>query len=133
MADQSALETVAKARYVSLTTFRKSGDPVSTPMWIAQDSDGALVISTHADSWKVKRLRNDPRVELRPSSARGVVKPDAVTLAGTAELLFDEAKRDHVVALLRRKYGVQQRLLAWLESVRGSESTQRVILKITPN
>jgi uncharacterized protein len=133
MTTPEALTTVAKARYVSLTTFRKNGDPVSTAMWIAPDADGTLIISTHSESWKVKRLKNDPRVEVRPSSAAGAVKPDAPVVSGTAELIFDESKRDHFVAALRRKYGLQQRLLAWVESLRGSRATDRVILRITPN
>jgi PPOX class probable F420-dependent enzyme len=133
MTTPEALATVAKARYVSLTTFRKNGDPVSTAMWIAPDTDGTLVISTHSQSWKVKRLKNDPRVEVRPSSAGGAVKPDALVVSGTAELIFGESKRDHFVAALRRKYGLQQRLLAWVESLRGSRATDRVILRITPN
>lgn len=133
MTEPTAIETVAKARYIALTTFRKNGEPVSTAMWVAPDSDGTLVISTHVDSWKVKRLRNDPRVELRPSSASGAVKLGAPVVNGTAELIFDESARDHFVAVIRRKYGLQQRLLAWVESVRGSRAVSRVILRVTPN
>jgi PPOX class probable F420-dependent enzyme len=132
MTDPTALETVAKSRYVSLTTFRKSGDPVATAMWIAPDTDGTLIISTHSDSGKVKRLRNDPRVELRPSSATGAVKPDSVVVSGTAELIVDTSQRAHFVSLLRRKYGFQQRFLAWVEARRGSRAVDRVILRITP-
>ncbi len=133
MTDQTALETIAKARYVSLTTFRKSGEPVSTPMWVGADTDGTLIISTHADSWKVKRLMNDPRVELRPSTVGGVVRPDAVVVTGTAELIFDDEQREHFAAIIRRKYGVQQRLLGWVESLRKGRAVHRVILRITPN
>jgi uncharacterized protein len=133
MPDETPLETIAKSRYVSLTTFRKSGEPVSTPMWVGLDTDGTLVISTHVESWKVKRLKNDPRVELRPSTVGGVVKPDVAVVTGPAELIFDESNRDHFVAVLRRKYGLQQRLLAWVESLRKSDSVARVFLKITPN
>jgi hypothetical protein len=133
MADQTALDIVAKSRYVSLTTFRKSGEPVSTAMWVAPDNDGTLVISTHADSWKVKRLKRDPRVELRPSTAGGRVSGDAPVVTGTAELIFGDEGRDHFVGLLRRKYGIQQRLLAWMESLRKPASADRVILRITPS
>jgi PPOX class probable F420-dependent enzyme len=101
-------------------------------MWIAPDTDGTLIISTHSDSGKVKRLRNDPRVELRPSSATGAVKPDSVVVSGTAELIVDTSQRAHFVSLLRRKYGFQQRFLAWVEARRGSRAVDRVILRITP-
>jgi PPOX class probable F420-dependent enzyme len=132
MTDPTALETVAKSRYVSLTTFRKSGDPVATAMWVAQDADGTLIISTHSDSGKVKRLKNDARVELRPSTATGAVKPDAVVVTGTAELIADLSQRAHFVDVLHRKYGFQQRFLAWVEARRGSRAVDRVILRITP-
>ena len=133
MADPTSLHAVAKARYVSLSTFRKSGEPVSTPMWVAPDTDGTLIISTHIDSWKVKRLANDPRVELRPSGPGGRVKSDAMVVRGTAELIADPSQRDHFVEVLHRKYGLQQRLLAWVESRRGSRVLDRVILRITPD
>jgi hypothetical protein len=64
---------------------------------------------------------------------RGAVKPDAVVVTGTAELVFGDEVRDQVAALLQRKYGIQQRLLSWMESRRKGPSADRVILRITPN
>jgi hypothetical protein len=52
-------------------------------------------------------------------------------VAGTAELIFDTTNRAHFVALLRRKYGLQQRMLGFVESLRKTRSVDRVILKIT--
>lgn len=54
---------VTKAKYVLLTTFTKDGRPKPTPIWIAPDGDRALVI-TEKNAWKVKRIRNTPRVTL---------------------------------------------------------------------
>ncbi len=86
-------------KFVSLTTFRASGEPVPTTVWIARDGD-ALVVTTPAGSGKVKRLREDARVELRPSSRFGKVADDAPVVRGTAEVLDDAAserarRRDH--------------------------------------
>ncbi len=53
----STIDDVAGERFVSLTTFRRDGTPVATPVWIARDGD-ALVVTTPADSGKVKRLRS---------------------------------------------------------------------------
>ena len=60
----SAFAALGDEQYLSLTTFRKSGERVSTPMWVVRDGD-ALVMFTPEESSKVKRLRNSPRVELR--------------------------------------------------------------------
>jgi uncharacterized protein len=133
MPTNPAFDAIARSRFVSLTTFRKSGEPVSTAMWVGIDTDGALIISTHSDSWKVKRLQNDPRVELRPSSVRGAVKDGVVPVAGVAELIFDAVARDKYVPALRRKYGFQHRMLSWVERRRGDRAVDRVILRITPS
>ena len=64
--------TVGSARYVSLTTFKRDGNPVSCPVWIAPALSGSpfrsdeLVFVSLADSFKVKRLRRNSRVAFRP-------------------------------------------------------------------
>ena len=60
----TSLLRLADERFVSLTTFRRSGQPVSTPVWVGRDGD-ALVVLTPSGSGKVKRLRADPRVEVQ--------------------------------------------------------------------
>lgn len=79
----SDLDVVNANRYVSLTTFRRSGEPVSTPVWVAQDG-GELVVVTVDPSGKLKRLAHTSRVELRPCDLRGRVPEGAPTYAGTA-------------------------------------------------
>lgn len=96
-------QPIAAARYISLTTFRRDGTPVATPVWVAP-LDDALVVITLADAWKVKRLRRDPRVEVRECDVRGRVAPDARTYSGTAEVLVDPADVDRVKAAMSRKY-----------------------------
>lgn len=121
-------------QFLSLTTFRRSGEPVPTTVWAAPDGD-ALVVTTIDGSGKVKRLRNDPKVELRPCTRRGDVAPDAPVGTGVAEILSDEAgvRRGHDA--IRRKYGFQYRLITSLEWVvamtRRRVRGQRVILRIT--
>jgi PPOX class probable F420-dependent enzyme len=43
---------LAQEKYVSLTTFKRDGTPVSTPVWCAGD-DGRLLVWTGASTWKV--------------------------------------------------------------------------------
>ena len=61
----SAFAALGDEEFLSLTTFRKSGERVSSAMWVVRDGD-ALIMFTPETSSKVKRLRNNPRVELRP-------------------------------------------------------------------
>ncbi|MGH9500709.1 MAG: PPOX class F420-dependent oxidoreductase [Terriglobales bacterium] len=58
--------------YIQLTTFRKNGDAVPTPVWFAEDR-GKLYVKTRAESGKTKRIRNNPKVRLAPCTIRGKV------------------------------------------------------------
>ncbi|HSK58696.1 MAG TPA: pyridoxamine 5'-phosphate oxidase family protein [Actinomycetospora sp.] len=57
------LAALGDESFVSLTTSRRTGDAVATPVWVARDdaADGTLVVTTPASSGKVERLRRDPR------------------------------------------------------------------------
>ena len=59
-------------KYVSLSTFRKNGTPVRTPIWFAE-ADSKLYFMTRNDSWKYKRIRNNPRVTVAPCTIRGKI------------------------------------------------------------
>ena len=65
-----ALEPLAHQQYVLLTTYRRNGTPVGTPVHIAVDGDRAFVRTWDA-TWKLKRIRNNPEVEVAPSTMRG--------------------------------------------------------------
>ncbi|MGW5847276.1 PPOX class F420-dependent oxidoreductase [Streptomyces sp. NPDC055254] len=96
------LEELGRARYVSLTTFRKDGTPVATPVWAVADG-GELYVWTRSDSWKIKRIRNDGRVLVTPCDVRGRVAPGAPVREGRARLL-DESGLRRVRKLMTRKY-----------------------------
>jgi hypothetical protein len=123
----STLADLGRHQFVSLTTFRRSGQPVPTPVWIAPDGD-ALVVTTPADSGKVKRLRHDPRVELRPCTRSGKVAPDAPTVAAVARVVPTDHRS---TTALKEKYRLQYRLIALLERVVRRGRVDRVILRIT--
>jgi PPOX class probable F420-dependent enzyme len=100
---------LARARYVSLRTFRRDGTPVDCPVWFAASDDGSTIwFRSKADTAKVRRLSARPDVELRPCSWRGVVGPGAAVVRGTAHVLPD----DDPAAIegeqrLSRRYGWQ--------------------------
>ncbi|MET8344623.1 PPOX class F420-dependent oxidoreductase [Streptomyces microflavus] len=105
------LQDFARSEYVSLTTYRKNGTPVATPVWAAAEG-GVLYVWTRSDSWKVKRLRNDTRVAVTVCDVRGRIAEGAPTAEGTARLLdADETRR--VRKLLARKYTWKFWLVDW--------------------
>ncbi|WP_407836524.1 PPOX class F420-dependent oxidoreductase [Streptomyces sp. DSM 116496] len=93
---------LGRAKYVSLTTFRKNGTAVATPVWAVADGD-ELYVWTRDDAWKVKRIRNDGRVTVVACDVRGRVADGAAVFEGEARLL-DEAGLKRVRKLMLRKY-----------------------------
>lgn len=105
------LDELGRARYISLTTYRRDGTGVATPVWVVR-ADDELWVWTRSDSWKVKRLCRDSRVRVVVCDVRGRVAPGAVTCDGTARLLPD-TEMPRLRKLLGRKY----RLQFWLVDV----------------
>jgi hypothetical protein len=93
-------------RHCLLTTYRRNGDPVATPVWFALEGD-RLVLSTEDPSGKVKRLRNDPRVQVAPCTLRG--RPLGPAVPGVARLLAGH-EAEEAEAQLRRAYGLGRTL-----------------------
>lgn len=102
----AGLGALGTAKYVLLTTFRKDGTPVPTPLWAAPDGD-RLLVWTVTDSYKVKRIRRNPRVTLAACDVRG--NPKSAPVEATAEIL-DAAGTEHVRAAIARKYGILGRI-----------------------
>jgi hypothetical protein len=98
--DNTSLKQFESSKYLSLETFKKSGQGVKTPVWFVLH-DGGLYIYTEADSWKVKRLRNNPRVRVAVCDIRGNVKGEF--LEGTGSLVDGEERRT-ADRLLDKKY-----------------------------
>ena len=91
---------IAAAKYISLTTFKKDGAPVRTALWFAENS-GKLCFMTRNDSWKYKRIRNNPRVSVAPCNMRGTVT--GPEFPGQARIL-PRSEWPAARAVLRRKY-----------------------------
>ncbi|WP_019073899.1 PPOX class F420-dependent oxidoreductase [Streptomyces hokutonensis] len=109
--DQATLERLASGKYLLVTTFRRDGREVPTPVWVVRDGD-ALGIWTVTDSGKVKRTRNRADVLVGECDLRG--NPLSEQVPGRAVLL-DAAQTQRYRGLVRRKYG----LTGWL-TVLGS-------------
>jgi PPOX class probable F420-dependent enzyme len=77
---------ISDEKFVSSTTYRKTGTPVSTPTWIVDLDGGRVGFWTSSKSGKYKRLRNNPKIMLQPSDQRGKVKAGTAPVEGTVEL-----------------------------------------------
>ena len=102
--------SIADEKYVSITTTRKNGEHVSSPVWIAPLGDGRAAFTTGATSGKVKRIRNNPAVTLRACDMRGRVRPDAAEVSATANVVLGADAAPAEQAILK-KYGLFAQLM----------------------
>ncbi|MFI6042750.1 PPOX class F420-dependent oxidoreductase [Nocardia sp. NPDC051321] len=109
------------SKFVLLTTYKKDGTPVGTPVWVAPGGD-RIVVWTNPATWKVKRIRRNPDVTLQASDARGRPKVDGI-FAGTATVL-DADGTQRVRDLVSRKYGLTGTLVIKLHKLfRGADGS----------
>ncbi len=99
-------------RYISLATFRKSGEAIYTPIWFAEHDD-KLYFMTNEKLWKVKRIRNNPKVKFAPCTIRG--KITGPEFDGAARIL-PEADSAWVRNLIKKKYWLARVPLLWRNS-----------------
>lgn len=111
------MDELADARYISLTTFTRDGTPKATPVWIT-GADGTYRFYTGADSWKIKRLRNDPTVEIRICDMRGRIEPHTAVHYGTGHVLDDDKSLAEVKDAVLRKYRWQARLVRITDTIK---------------
>lgn len=112
------------ANYISLETFKKNGQGVKTPVWFVLHN-GAFYVYTEADSFKVKRIRNNPRVRIARSDIRGNVKGEFQE--ATASFVEGE-ERMRADMLLDRKYFLKK-IFNFLTKIKRHK---RAMIKITP-
>ncbi len=114
-------------QFLSLTTYRKNGTPIATPVWFAEEN-GGLYVMTLQDSGKAKRLRHTPTVELAPCDARGTIHGQTMPAQARVHSAETDAAR-RANAALNRKYGLMKRMFDLMQALRGAK---RVFLEITP-
>jgi PPOX class probable F420-dependent enzyme len=117
MAAPEIFAHLKREKYIDLVTYRRSGAPVHTPVWFAEH-DGKLYVMTRSDSGKAKRVRNNPQVEVAPSTIRGKRTGPGIDALASIAPDADAARR-----LIRKKY-VLARLPIW--------SRKNIYLEIRP-
>ena len=104
----SSLSSLKDVKTVLLTTYKRDGTPVDTPVSIAFDGDRAFFRS-YDKAWKTKRLRRNPQVQLAPSTLLG--KPTGPVIQARATLLQGDQARVAAKALARRHPALQAALV----------------------
>lgn len=104
-----AIKAIYQATNNNLTTFRKNGTPVSTPVTCAEH-DGIIYFSTGADSGKVKRINHTPHVTIAPCTARGKITGD--TVEAHAHIITNIAETYAAKGTLQSKYGLRRQAVS---------------------
>ncbi|MFD8675600.1 PPOX class F420-dependent oxidoreductase [Streptomyces seoulensis] len=119
--DDALVTRLGSGKYLLVTSYRKDGSPVATPVWVVPDGDDALGVWTAADSYKVKRIRRRADVLVGPCDMRG--RPTGAPHPAHAEIA-DPATTARYRTLIARKYGLFGRLtLLGSKLRRGTEGT----------
>jgi PPOX class probable F420-dependent enzyme len=126
---QSTISSFADAKYLSLRSFKKDGGGVDTPVWFAV-LDGKLVVFTDGTSYKVKRIRRNPEVQIALCDMRGkVLGPWHAATCRAVEA--DPAYVARAYAALNEKYGLWMRVGTFFSTLVGRVG-RRLILEIAP-
>jgi uncharacterized protein len=120
----NSLEQFSKKKYLNLETFRKSGQGMQTPVWFVQSGE-SLYVQTMVNSGKVKRIRNNGRVNIAPCRMDG--KLTGPWVPAQAHLVTDPELSTAADRLLNRKYGLLKKIFS---SQRASKGAQDIILEI---
>ena len=120
----NSLEQFSKKKYLNLETFRKSGESVKTPVWFVQAGE-TIYVHTVANSGKVKRIRNNGRVNIAPCKMDG--KLIGFWVPAQAREVTDPEVSTAADRLLNRKYGLLKKIFS---NQRASKGAQDIILEI---
>jgi uncharacterized protein len=112
-------------KYILLTTFRRDGTPVSTPVWSVSLDGGRIGFWTSSGSGKAKRLAHTDRVTVTPCDARGRVKPGAAAVEATARLVTG-AELEEIRKRIVGKYGLMTKFTKLLATVAGKLRGKRI-------
>jgi PPOX class probable F420-dependent enzyme len=130
----AAAAPVFRGRYLSITSYKRDGQGVATPVWFVQ-RDGRLLVQTDAASGKVKRIRRNPQVRVAICTASGRLRGEQVP--AVAEILPDQ-ETGVVEQLIAGKYRFDMIIFRPLRFIQttlhlGRPRTKMVILGITPS
>ena len=112
-------------KYMLLTTFRRDGTPVATPVWVVKLDDERVGFWTSSGSGKAKRLAHTARVTVTPCDARGRVKEGAATVDATARVVTGSELED-IRRRIVAKYGLMTKFTKLLGTIAGVLRGRRI-------
>jgi len=133
------MSALADEKYVLLTTYRKDGTAVSTPVWWTDLGDSRYGFWTSSGSGKAKRLAHTAKVVVQPCDARGRVKEGSTAIDGTA-VLVEGAELEGIRQKVVAKYGFMTKITKLLGSIGGFIKRKKipygdrgVVVTLTPS
>jgi PPOX class probable F420-dependent enzyme len=114
------------AEYVNLRSYRRDGSAADTPVWAAA-CEGKLVVFTLRESYKVKRIARNPRVQVARCDVRGGLR--GPWLDAQARLVTDPVEEKRAYAALDAKYGLKMRVGTVLSTLVG-RAKRRVVIEV---
>ena len=116
---------LADEKYILLTTFRRDGTPVATPVWSVSLGEDRLGFWTSSGSGKAKRLAHTHRVTVQPCDARGKVKSGTSPVDATAEVVTG-TELDEIRTQVKAKYGFMTQVTKFLGTIGGIVKRNRI-------
>ena len=116
-----AISEISTSKCISLTTFKRDGTKISTPIWFNVIGQ-KIYVTTEPGAWKVKRIANNPNVEFAVCTQRG--KVTGQTFGGTARIL-PPVELAAVIAAKKRRYALFRLIHLFKKD--------QVAVEITPN
>jgi PPOX class probable F420-dependent enzyme len=116
---------LTEEKYMSLTTYRKVGTPVASPVWLVDLGDNKIGFYTSSGSGKAKRLAHTSKVIVQASDSRGRVKQGSEPIAATAELVTGDQLAD-ITTKIRAKYGLFTKVTKLLGTIGGIIKRNRI-------
>jgi PPOX class probable F420-dependent enzyme len=112
-------------KYILLTTFRRDGTPVATPVWVVNLDDERIGFWTSSGSGKAKRLAHTERVTVTPCDARGRVRAGAATVDATARVVTG-SELEEIRRRIVSKYGLMTKFTKLLATIAGTLRGKRI-------
>ena len=116
----AAVDQFKGQKYLNLETFRRSGESMKTPVWFVQEGE-TFYVQTLANSGKVKRIRNNGRVNITPCKMDGA--PTGTWVPASAREITGAEIAGKVNHLLEKKYGLMKKMFALQAARQGRKDT----------
>ena len=131
---KNSINDLENKKYISLKTYYKSGKGVATPVEFAE-KEGVLYVNTRKDSWKVRRIKDNPKGTIAPCTIRGKLQGEETDV--TVRILSNNQEVNIAKQALDEKFNkgfnkVFLSLFKFLSKIRfWKETEERVFLKIS--